>query len=339
VKVARYYSRDDIRVEDAPLPRVGPGEILVRVQACGLCGSDLLEWYVETKAPAVLGHEPAGLVTQVGQGVEGFQVGDPVFVHHHVPCFVCHHCVRGYYTLCETFKATHLDPGGFAEYVRVPALNVQRDVLKLPPEMPFDHATLIEPLATCLRSMDRAGLQTGDAVAVVGAGFTGLLHVQLARLYGAGRIVATDLVDFRLEMALQLGADAVFDARGDVVHALHALNDGRGADAVFVTPGTVAAMEQGLALAGGGGTVVLFAPTPPETTLPVSPYKLLFSEITLTASYSCSPLETRQALALLQGGRIDVEGLITHRFGLEGVGEAMRLAKKGGQSLKIVITP
>jgi L-iditol 2-dehydrogenase len=140
---------------------------------------------------------------------------------------VCHHCVRGYYTLCETFKATHLDPGGFAEYVRVPALNVERDVLKLPPEMSFEHATLIEPLATCLRSIERAAIQTGDTVAVVGAGFTGLLHVQLARLYGAGRIVVTDLVEFRLDMALRLGADAVFDARGDVVSALHELNHGR----------------------------------------------------------------------------------------------------------------
>ena len=126
MKVSRYYSRDDVRLEELPRPTIGPGEILVQVLACGLCGSDLMEWYVETKAPAVLGHEPAGVVAEVGQGVKAFKVGDRVFVHHHVPCFVCHHCVRGYYTLCPTFKATHLDPGGFAEYVRVPALNVSR---------------------------------------------------------------------------------------------------------------------------------------------------------------------------------------------------------------------
>jgi len=339
VKVARYYNRDDVRLEEMPRPTIGPGEILVQVQACGLCGSDLMEWYVETKAPAVLGHEPAGVVAELGPGVEAFQVGDRVFVHHHVPCFVCHHCVRGYYTLCATFKATHLDPGGFAEYVRVPALNVQRDVLHLPVTMSFEHATLIEPLATCIRSITRANLQTGDTLVVIGAGFTGLLHVQLARLFGAGRIIATDLVASRLEMARRLGADVVIDARQDVVAALLEANQGRGADAVIVTPGSVGAMEQGLALAGGGATVVLFAPTPPEVMFPINPHRLLFSEITLTGSYSCTPLETRQALGLIQGGRIDPSALITHRFDLAGVGDAIRLAKQTAASLKIVITP
>jgi L-iditol 2-dehydrogenase len=339
VKVARYYSRDDVRLEEMPRPTIGPGEILVQVQACGLCGSDLMEWYVETKAPAVLGHEPAGVVAQLGPGVEAFQVGDRVFVHHHVPCFVCHHCVRGYYTLCPTFKATHLDPGGFSEYVRVPALNVERDVLLLPPTMSFERATLIEPVATCIRSVTRANIQTGDTVAVIGAGFTGLIHVQLARLFGAGRIIATDLVDTRLEMARRLGADVVIDARQEVLAALLEANQGRGADAVIVTPGSVEAMEQGLALAGGGATVLLFAPTPPQVTLPITPHRLLFSEITLTGSYSCTPLETRQSLKLIQGGRIDAAALITHRFDLAGVGDALRLAKKATESLKVVITP
>jgi L-iditol 2-dehydrogenase len=339
VKVSRYYTSDDVRLEELPRPTIGPGEILVQVQACGLCGSDLMEWYVKTKAPAVLGHEPAGVVAEVGQGVKAFKVGDRVFVHHHVPCFVCHHCVRGYYTLCPTFKVTHLDPGGFAEYVRVPALNVERDVLHLPLSMSFEHATLIEPLATCIRSITRANLQTGDTLAVIGAGFTGLLHVQLARLFGAGRIIATDLVESRLEMARRLGADVVIDARQDVVAALLEANQGRGADAVIVTPGSVGAMEQGLALAGGGATVVLFAPTPPEVMFPISPHRLLFSEITLTGSYSCSPLETRQSLQLIQGGRIDASALITHRFDLTGVGDALRLAKNATESLKIVIIP
>jgi len=339
VKVARYYSRHDIRLEEVPVPRIGAGEILVQVKACGLCGSDLMEWYANAKAPVVLGHEPAGVVAEVGEGVEAFEVGDRVFVHHHVPCFTCHYCLRGYYTLCETFKATHIDPGGFAEYIRVPALNVERDVLKLPPDLPFDQATLIEPVATCIRGIKRAGVQTGDTVAVIGAGVTGLIHIQLARMFGAGMIVATDFTPFRLKMARRLGADFTIHAGEDVLTALKRLNEGRGADVVIVTPGNIKAMEQGMALAGEGATVLLFGPTPPEAVLPVSPYRLFFSEITITGSYSCSPPETRQALKLIRGGRIKVKELITHHFDLTGVGEAIRLAAKAGESLKIVITP
>jgi L-iditol 2-dehydrogenase len=339
MKVARYYSRRDIRVEEAPVPRIGPGEILVQVKACGLCGSDLMEWYTKEKAPAVLGHEPAGVVTEVGEGVTDFEVGDRVFVHHHVPCFTCHDCLRGYYTLCETFKATHLDPGGFAEYVRVPALNVQRDVLKIPPDLSFDQATMIEPVATCIRGAERAGIQTGDTVVVIGAGVTGLIHMQLARCLGAGTVVITDFSDYRLDVARRLGADFTVNAREDVLTTLEEVNEGRRADVVVVTAGSIQAMEEGMALAGGGATVLLFAPSPPGVTLPIIPHHLLFSEITVTASYSCSPAETRQALKLIHRGRIEVGEMITHRFDLAGVGEAIRLAAEAGQSLKIVITP
>jgi L-iditol 2-dehydrogenase len=339
MKVARYHNRRDVRVEDVPVPAIGPGEILVQVKACGLCGSDLMEWYVAEKAPTVLGHEPAGVVSEVGEGVREFEVGDRVFVHHHVPCFTCHHCLRGHYTLCETFRATHLDPGGFAEYIRVPALNVERDVFKLPPDMSFAQATMIEPVATCIRGIERSDIQVGDTVVVIGAGGTGLIHMQLARIRGAGMVLVTDFAPFRLETARQLGADYAINAREDVLAALRQLNQGRRADVVIVTAGSIQAMEQGMALAGGGATVLLFAPPSPEAALAVSPHHLLFSEITITSTYSCSPQETRQALKLIQWGRIKVEELITHRFDLTGVGEAIRLAARAGESLKIVIVP
>jgi L-iditol 2-dehydrogenase len=339
MKVARYYSRDDVRLEEVPVPGIGPGELLVQVRACGLCGSDLMAWYVEEKAPAVLGHEPAGVVAEVGEGVTGFEVGDSVFVHHHVPCFTCHDCLRGHPTLCETFKATHLDPGGFAEYIRVPALNVERDVLKLPPGMSFAEATLIEPVATCIRGIERAGIQTGDTVVVIGAGVAGQIHAQLAGILGAAMVAVTDFAPFRLEMARRLGADLAVNAGEDVLAALKAWNEGRGADAVIVTAGSIPAMEQGMALAGRGATVLLFAPSPPGVTLPVSPHRLLFSEITIAASYSCAPAETRQALRLIQSGRIEAGELITHRFDLARVGEAIHLAARVDESLKIVITP
>jgi L-iditol 2-dehydrogenase len=339
MKVARYYDRDDIRLEDVAVPEIGPGELLVQVEACGLCGSDLMEWYVREKAPAVLGHEPVGIVTEVGPGVEAFAVGERVFVHHHVPCFTCHYCLRGNYTLCVTFKGTHLDPGGFAEYIRVPALNVERDVLHLPPEMTFDEATLIEPVATCIRGIERANVRTGDTVLIIGAGVTGLIHLQLAPLYGAGTIVVTDLSDYRLDVARRLGADRAVHARTDVSGALQEANEGRLADVVIVTAGSLRAMRQGMDLAGGGSTVLLFAPLPPGVDLPISPYRLLFSEISVVSSYSCTPVETRQALKLIQLGRIRAAEMITHRYGLAELGEAIDLALQAGKSCKILITP
>ena len=339
MKVARYYDRDDIRLEDVAVPEIGPGELLVRVKACGLCGSDLMEWYVREKAPAVLGHEPVGVVTEIGQGVEAFEVGDRVFVHHHVPCFTCHYCLRGNYSLCATFKGTHLDPGGFAETIRVPALNVERDVLLIPAEMTFDEATLIEPVATCIRGIERANLRAADTVIVLGAGVTGLIHLQLARLYGAGKIVVTDYSDFRLEMARRLGADLALNARQDVVGALQEANEGRLADVVIVTAGSIGAMRQGMDLAGEGATVLLFAPSPPGAELPIRPHRLLFSEITVVSSYSCAPAETRQALKWIQLGRIQAKELVTHHFGLDRVGEAIDLALQADKSCKILITP
>jgi L-iditol 2-dehydrogenase len=339
MKVARYYTRQDIRVEEVPVPQIGPGELLVQTKACGLCGSDLMEWYVEKKAPEVLGHEPAGVVAEVGEGVTEFEVGDRIFVHHHVPCFTCHYCTRGNYTLCQTFKATHLDPGGFAEYFRVPALNVQRDVLKLPPDMSFEQGTQIEPLATCIRGIERASIQPGDTVVVIGAGVTGLMNMQLANVYGAGKIFITDFAPFRLEMARQLGADHALNAQDDVLSIIEDLNEGRKADVVIVTAGSIKAMEQGISLAGGGSTVLLFAPSSPEATLPVSPFQLLFSEISLVSTYSCSHVETRRALKLIHGKRVNVDELVTHRFDLTGVRDAIDLAVEAGQSMKILITP
>jgi L-iditol 2-dehydrogenase len=339
MKVAKCYRLDDIRVEDIPVPKIGPGEILVQVKACGLCGSDLSAWYVEKKAPTVLGHEPAGVVAEVGAEVTDFKVGDRVFVHHHVPCFTCHFCRRGHHTLCETFKTTHLDPGGFAEYCRVPRLNTQRDVLKLPPDMSFDQATLIEPAGTCIRGIERTAIQTGDTVVVIGAGPTGLIHMQLARILGAGLIVVTDLSDYRLDLARRLGADHTANANEDVVTALQRVNAGRKADVVINTAGSMRAMEQALTLADGGATILFFGLGSPEARLPVSPHWLLFSEITMVATYSCSPLETRKALKLIQGGRIHAEQLITHRFDLSGVGEAIRLAVEAKDSMKILVTP
>src|SRR5215469_15935579 len=188
MRVVEYHANDDVRLVDLPVPEIGPGELLVELRACGICASDVMEWYMRPRAPLYPGHEPVGVIAAVGDGVQQFAPGQRVFFHHHVPCLVCHFCQRGSFSQCLTFRTTRLYPGGLAEYVRVPAPNVERDVLLLPDEISFDAATLIEPFACCLRGIERATIQTGDCVCVLGAGSNGIMLAQLAHQRGAARV-------------------------------------------------------------------------------------------------------------------------------------------------------
>ncbi|MDQ2902286.1 MAG: alcohol dehydrogenase catalytic domain-containing protein [Chloroflexota bacterium] len=335
-----YHSNSDVRIVERPIPALGPGELLVRLQACGICASDVMEWYMRPRAPVYPGHEPVGVVEAVGEGVEQFALGQRVFVHHHVPCMVCHFCQRGSFSQCPTFRATRLDPGGLAQYIRVPAPNVQLDVLALPEDLSFEAATLIEPLACCVRGITRAQLQAGDSVLVLGAGSNGLMLAQLARQRGAVRVMIVDPIAYRRQRALDAGVDLALDPQeGALLDQVCAVNAGRRPDIVIVTPSSIGAMREGIELAGPGGTVLLFAPPPPTEVLPVTPHQLFFQEITLRTSYSAGPYETRQALDLLRSRRILPESLITHRFALQDAAQAFQLVAKPGDALKVVIVP
>jgi L-iditol 2-dehydrogenase len=334
-----YYNPEDIRVEEMPKPRIGPSDLLVEMHACGLCGSDLMDWYLKDRAPLVLGHEPAGVVVEIGPDVKEFEVGDRVFPHHHVACLNCYYCRRGDYTLCEKFRETHLDPGGFAEYFRVPRENLLIDTLKIPEEISFEEATLIEPTACCIKGLKEAGLQPGDSVAIVGAGPTGLILLELAKVFGATDLFVTDLIDYRLRVAERLGASlALNPSEEDPIKAVKTRTDGRGADVVVVTAPNLKALESGLDLCRKGGTLCVFAPTPPDVYLKLSSHRIFFSELRVVGSYSTSHLETRMALDLMRSRRIDVKKLITHRFPLEEISEAFKLASTDKNCLKVVIT-
>jgi len=338
MRAVEYHANNDIRVVELAIPEIGPGELLIQLHACGLCASDVMEWYMRPRAPLYPGHEPAGVVAAVGQGVQQFSVGQRVFLHHHVPCMVCHFCQRGSFSQCATFRATRLDPGGLAEFIRVPAPNVQLDVLPLPDSLSFEAATLIEPLACCIRGINRAAIRPGDSVLVLGAGSTGIMLAQLARLYGATRVIIVDPIAYRRQRAVEAGIDHALDPQaGSLSEQISAVNDGRRPDIVVVTPSKIAAMLQGLGLVGPGGTVLLFAPPPPDETLPVTPNQLFFQEITLRTSYSAGPYETRLALELLQNGRIKAETVITHRFPLQDAAQAFRLVAEPGDALKALI--
>ena len=339
MRVAVYYNNSDIRLEERPVPPIGSGEILVRVIASGICGSDVMEWYRVKKAPLVLGHEIAGEIAAVGEDVTRYKVGDRVFVSHHIPCNTCHYCLRGYHTACETLHTTNYDPGGFAEYIRIPRLNVDRGVFVLPDEVSFDAGVFVEPLACVVRGQRIANLQPGQAVLILGSGISGLLHLLLARTLGAGRIVTTDISAYRLEMARQLGADGVFDAREDIPARLREINDDRLADLVIVCTGALSAFKQALHSVDRGGTILCFATTEPGVDLPVPINEFWRNEIKLMPSYGNSPLDATLAIELIRSGRVPVEKMITHRLPLTETGQGFRLVAGGGKSMKVIIEP
>ena len=338
MKVARLYDSTDIRFEDEPIPVVGPGEALVRTRACGICSGDVMGWYMKKKAPLVFGHEPAGEVVEVGPGVTDFRPGDRVFVHHHAPCFHCRACQRGEFVQCATWRASHIVPGGMAEYFLVPQENLTGDTLPLPADFSFADGALIEPTACAVKSMRKSGMQAGDRVFIIGLGIMGQLHVALARQAGADMVIGTDFVPYRREKALTLGADLTLDpAQGAIDEQLRQQTNGEMAEVVIVGPGSIEAMELGIRCAARGGTVILFTTSTPEAVLPVSPHHLYFNEIRLIPSYSCGPNDTREALQLIRSGTITANAFITHRYPFASLHEAYKVASEARDSIKTLV--
>ncbi|RJQ30238.1 MAG: alcohol dehydrogenase [Peptococcaceae bacterium] len=338
MRVAMYYSNNNVRVEEMPTPEPGPGELLIRIEASGICGSDVMEWYRLHKVPLVLGHELAGVIVAMGEGIERYKKGDRVTVAHHVPCNTCHYCLSGHHTVCNTLRRTNIVPGGFAEYARIPAINVDRGIFLLPPEVSFEEATFVEPVACVLRAQRLARAQPGQCVLVIGSGIAGLLHVQAARALGAGRVVATDILDYRLKAAERFGADETVHADEDVPARLRQVNEGRLADLVIVCTGAASAITQAMRSVERGGTVLFFAPTDPGVIIPVSVNDLFWrNEVTLTTSYAGSPADHMMALKLIQGDRVRVREMVTHRLPLAETALGFQFVSSGKDSLKVII--
>jgi len=331
MRAAMYHGAGRIELTELPRPVPGPGELLVRVHACGLCGSDLMQWYQDPRAPLVLGHEPVGVVVEAGEDAP-VAVGSRVFVHHHVPCGDCTYCRRGRETLCATFRATRIDPGGLAEFIRVPAENAPLDVLMLPDGVSDLAGTLIEPLACVVRGQARAGIGPGDPVVVIGAGSMGLLEILAARALGASVIVIEPRPE-RRSLARRAGADVPEDP---TTTAARSRLGPEGARAVFVTTAAPAAITAGVDLAGPGGLVQLFAPPPPGQPVPIDLGAAWFREVRIESTYSAGPLDTRRALQLLHDGAVDPELVISHRIPLAEVDHAFRLARSAA-AMKVVV--
>ncbi len=337
MRVLMYYNNSDVRVEEMPVPKIGPGELLVKVHASGICGSDVMEWYRIKKAPKVLGHEMTGEIVETGEGVEKYKKGDRVFVSHHVPCNICHYCLNGNHTACDTLHSTNYDPGGFAEYIRIPEINVQSGVYLLPDGMSYEEGTFIEPLACVVRGQRLAQLKPGQTVLVIGSGMSGLIHISLARALGAGRIIATDITEYRLEAAKKFGADAVINARDNVSERLLELNEQRLADLVIVCAGSINASIEALNCVDRGGTVLYFAVPRPEEHVPVPMNDLWRNEITLMTSYGAGPFDLELSMKMLSSRRVVLNDMITHRLPFDEGGKGFKLVADANESIKVII--
>jgi len=336
-----YYSNLDVRVEEKPKPKIGPGELLVKVNSSGICGTDVVEWYRRNRVPLVLGHEIAGEIVEAGELVKKYKVGDRISASHHVPCNTCHYCLAGHHTVCDTLRKTSFDPGGFAEFLRIPAINVEKGgVYLLPKDVSFEEATFIEPLACVLRSQKRSGYKKGQTVLIIGSGISGLLHIQLAKARSFGKVIATDINDYRLKMASQFGADLTIHAKEDISEEVKKINDNALADLVILCTGAKPAIEQALKSVGRGGTILFFASTEEGLTFLLSVNEFFWkNEVTLTSSYAASPQEHLDALELIRDKKVNVKSMITHCLGLNEIQKGFKLVSEAKESIKVIIEP
>jgi L-iditol 2-dehydrogenase len=334
VNAVIYHSYDDIRIENRPIPSISDSELLVRVHGCGLCGSDILKIVQHAPPPVVLGHELTGTIVERGRAVTQFEPGQRVIVAHHVPCGKCHYCQRGHYSMCAAFKASNIDPCGFAEYIRVPAQHVQQTTLPLPDGLSAEEGSFTEPLACCARAVRRTPVHEDDTIVIMGLGSVGLLMLQAVKAMGMAshlnlQVYGIDLLPERLQLARQLGADQAFLAPSDeqgLRAMLASYTEGRGADAILLTAPGMRPFMQALASVCKGGALNIFAAH--ESTVPISLETIYKQELTIISSYSSSPEDLRIALNLLATHKVRVDGLISHRLPLEQFSKGVALMRE-----------
>jgi len=339
MKVAMYYNNSDIRIEEMSIPEIDENEILVKVQVCGICGSDVMEWYRIKKAPKVLGHEMAGDIVKIGKNVKKFKVGDRIFVSHHVPCNSCSFCNDDFHTLCDTLHSTNFYPGGFAEYLKVPKINIDSGVFILPKEISYEEGAFIEPLACVVRGLRIAEMKPGINVLVLGSGVAGLLNIKLAKAMGAKKIFATDIDDYRLNYAKKMGADIVIKADKNIPKEIKKHNSDKLADLVILCAGVSSAARQAMDSVEKAGTILLFAPTKPGVDVPIPMFDIWNKQVKIVSTYAGAPVDIKESIELIKSKKVEVKDMITHRFPLNQAAEGFKLAAKASDSIKIIIEP
>ena len=321
--VAKYYNNNDIRLEQLPTPKIGPGEILVKVRASGICGTDVMEWYRLPKAPRILGHEIAGEIVESQS--DRYHPGQRVFVSHHVPCNDCKYCREDNQTACDTLHSGNYDPGGYSQFVRVPKINVDCGVYVLPDQVSYLEGTMIEPLACGVRGLGLIDIRSHHTVLILGCGISGILNIQLAKLTGA-RVIATDINEYRLKKATEFGAD----------HVLHGAQDlNLKADRVIVCTGAYAAVEQAFRCVEKKGIILFFAIPNRDIAIPIPDFWR--NELTVTSSYGAAPADLEAALELIATQKINVKDTITQTLPLEQIQAAFKIVAEAKESLKVVL--
>jgi len=335
MKVAKWYNNNDIRIEDVPRPQPGRNEMLIKIISCGICGSDIVEWYRLPRAPMIPGHEIGGVVVETGESVSDYKPGDRVFVAPKVPCLNCYYCTKGSHPVCS--EVADRLPGGFAEYVLVPDSIVTNGTYKLPDRITYDQSTFIEPLACVVRAQRLAGIREGQSVLVIGCGMSGLLHVKLGKSKNC-KIIATDINPQKLVYADRFGSDITVDAAENVPEILLSRN-GRKADVVILCASALSAVEQAWRCVDKGGTIVFFTVPGPEKKVEIPLNYFWTREVKILTSYYCGPPDIVEAIDLMNTGTIIVDDLITHKLTLSDIVKGYRLVVEGRESIKVIITP
>lgn len=313
--------------------------MLVKMRACGICGTDLEKIHGVHVTPPVLGHEVAGDIEEIGSDVKVYSRGDRVAVHHHVPCHSCFYCRHDHHTMCSDFPRSNLDPCGFAEYFRIPEINMSKGaVFRIPSGMSYEEAAFAEPTGCCIRALNTLGIQSGDDILVIGSGPTGLTHIQLLRALGANLIFAADVVESRLRWAEKFGADRTLNAiKDDLLGSIRAATEGRGVDKAIVASGNIEAIRSSLPLVRKGGKILLFGIPPKGSVFNCDVSDVFIREITFVSSYSTTEKEMETALEMMAADKIRLTEMITHRFRLAEIVEAFRVADDARSSLKVMV--
>ena len=335
MKVSVWYSNADIRIEEKPRPQPGDKEMLVKVIACGICGSDIVEWYRAPRAPLVQGHEIGAEVIEVGRSITKYKPGDRVFIAPKVPCMQCNYCNNGHFAVCS--NVSERLPGGFAEYVLVPQALVERGTYLLPQNMTYDQSTFIEPLACVVRAQQLAAVNKNQTVMLMGSGMSGLLHLKLARAKQC-RVIATDKNPKRLEFAERMGADITIEAATNVPERLVA-EIRRLADVVILCTSAVEAVDQAWKCVDKGGGIVFFAVPDPGKKISIPINDFWTRETRIITSYYCGPPDIEAAINLIETQTITVDDMITARLPLQDVAKGFQMVMEGKASLKVIIKP
>ncbi len=340
MKASVCYKQNDLRTEDLPIPEISDNEVLIKMLACGLCGTDIQKIRGDSvNKPTVLGHEVVGEIVKKGKNVSKFEIGDRVITAIHVPCFTCHYCNKGHYTICEQFRTNNIDPGGFAEFIRIPKLHLNHLTHKVSNNVTDEEATLIEPIACCLHGLKQADIRPNDSVLIMGAGTIGILHAQLAKIKGANKVIVSDMSEFKLQKALNVGCDYAINIKEkNIIDEVNKITDGQGVDVIVIAAGVSSLVADAVNMVRRAGKIIVFSGFDKNKLVTLDVSRFFKDEISIIGTYSVTPYEFPEALDLLEKRKLNTKEMITHVYPLNKLSEAIDISTNPEQPvLKVII--